>query len=240
LPEADYIMFLDQDDFLYKNAIKQLEHTIESAEADVVFSTYIKETEDDEETVNQTHIDIITQLHGKIFRKSYLDKNEIRFLDELKYSEDSAFNLMAFYETDKKQFLNEVTYYWNYNENSQSRSNQMEYFENMYADYIIGQLKGLIHLNEHAKTTIDKDLLRYIITYLYTVINIEDCKGFKNDKYKKVLKEFGKQDFVKTIMAEEASLQYFAGNIHGGLVFIKEPLFFQIPFDEWLNTWLDK
>jgi len=218
-------MFLDQDDYLYKNAIKQLVHTITTTDADIIFSSYIKETEDDEETVNQTHSDVLTQLHGKIFKKKFLDENKIRFFDDLVYAEDSAFNLMAFYETTKKQFLNEVTYYWNYNKNSQSRNNEMDYFGKMYSDYIIGQLKALMHIQE-TKGEVNKDLVRYIMVYLYSVINIEDHEKLTSFKYRDVLKEFGKKAYVKEIMTDKDSISYFASNVHGGMIFIEKPFFF--------------
>lgn len=68
--------------------------------------------------------------HGccnKLFRKSFLQKNEIQFADnELVYSEDLYFNILTVKCLTKIVFVDEILYYYYQNENSHSHVCSMD------------------------------------------------------------------------------------------------------------------
>ena len=61
-------------------------------------------------------------MHGKVYRRSFLDKYKLRQNENSRYNEDVGFNLLALlcanYETEKIIFLDYIAYYWLFNSNS--------------------------------------------------------------------------------------------------------------------------
>ena len=65
--------------------------------------------------------------HGKVFKRSYINENHISFHPELRIQEDSFFNGLAFHFTEKKTYIDSLTYVWKWTPNSITRSNDAEY-----------------------------------------------------------------------------------------------------------------
>lgn len=120
--DCDLIMFLDSDDQLLPYSINALAREINSKDfPSVVYSDFISEQNKREVVITgQTNI---TWFHGKIYRKSFLDKFNIQ-MPRLRYNEDSGFSTMVHELCNEKAYLPELTYYWSENPNSLTRSKE--------------------------------------------------------------------------------------------------------------------
>jgi len=60
----------------------------------------------------------VTWFHGKIYRTSYLKNLGTKIPPHLKVDEDAYYNLIAWHATEKRGYVDEVTYIWRYNKKS--------------------------------------------------------------------------------------------------------------------------
>ena len=104
-----YVMFIDQDDELTNpNSLELLVNNIKNF--DIVSSG---------EYYERDNVYIINDisLHGKLFKRSFLTKNNIKFND-YKYHEDVYFNNACFLNNAKIIKVDEITYFYHNNLNS--------------------------------------------------------------------------------------------------------------------------
>lgn len=132
-------MFADADDLLMPRAVEILYRKIVAGGFDVVRSGFLKEMFGSEDKVLKATDNIVTWFHGKIYKVSYLKKNNIRFLPELRTDEDAYFNMLAWNGTTNKDYIDEITYIWRDNLSSITRKEDKKtYFINHHMDYIHG------------------------------------------------------------------------------------------------------
>lgn len=118
LARGKYIHFLDSDDYLSRDAYNLCWNLAESTNADVVRSLVSKEFADaEEESVICTGIDIndpfskILYFQGLFIRRDILIDREL-FFPPFKLAEDICFNYTVQINSNKIEYLNEVTYHW--------------------------------------------------------------------------------------------------------------------------------
>lgn len=120
---SEFVTFIDSDDCLYANdSLKILYDSITNGDYDLVISRTIEETpkgmiERDTNTI---------WLHGKLYRRSFLDKYDITFNDS-RSNEDNGFNQLICLLKAKIKYVFKITYIWKYNNNSITRSNNYSY-----------------------------------------------------------------------------------------------------------------
>ena len=115
---AEFIVFLDSDDCLYYPfAIEKLYNQINDNKSDIVISNVLEEMENNNFIVKNYPIEY---LHGKIYRRSYLKKNNINF-DDSRLMEDILFNKTIFLQNPKITNLDSITYVWKNSKNSLTR-----------------------------------------------------------------------------------------------------------------------
>ncbi len=145
--QSEYLMFLDADDLLYDCfSVEKLYNFISSNNYNAVCSRFIEER--DNGTIN--HDANITWMHGKMYRREFLLKNNIRFNTEYRgANEDTGFNHLV-YLVDKMPYLDEPTYVWKNIVTSITRRNNKE--------YSFSGLEGYIHNTCYAvKEALKKD-----------------------------------------------------------------------------------
>ena len=119
---ADYVMFCDVDDeFSDPEGLKTLLERVKETGADVCGSPYSAEwkTKDGFDYGLMDH-DVL-RVHGKIFKRSYLVSNAIRFPDEMEISGDMMFLWLAFALTEKAEWIKKNFYIWKWNDSSVTR-----------------------------------------------------------------------------------------------------------------------
>lgn len=123
ISQGKYIVFIDSDDnFSDCFAIKRLYECIDSGGYDVVISNFVEE-------LNHQFIDHNNDsvwLHGKIYRRSFLENNNITF-NSTRSNEDNGFNQLIIFMDGKSFYLNSKTYIWRNNLKSITRKNNREY-----------------------------------------------------------------------------------------------------------------
>ena len=138
--KGDYVMFIDNDDDLFSK--ETLEKMINALDKDtmILSTAFLEETNQkgkSGKTIYLPHTNDKTWMHGKLYNRQFLIDNEISFKPHLRYCEDAYFNNIAFaLAWGKAKFINEITYYWKWNENSITRRNDKEFNTKYFCDYI--------------------------------------------------------------------------------------------------------
>lgn len=76
------------------------------------------------------HHEDITFVHGKAYKREYLERNNILFNEKETSNEDVGFNILSLLllkESEKVKYINTMTHYWLCNPNSIVRSNKEVY-----------------------------------------------------------------------------------------------------------------
>ena len=180
MSSSKYIMFIDADDLLYDaDSIKKLYNKIEE-DYDYVVGITIDEKQN-------TQIMNESDLHGKIYKREFLLKNNIKF-NNTRVHEDNYFNnLVLLCEPKQKEILENVYIYVD-NKDSITNINKEKEFENL--EIYISNIKEIIE--EATKRNIEKDLIiKYLIMKLkyinriYNKLSEKQQEIFKNwlEKY---------------------------------------------------------
>jgi len=120
---SPYIVFIDADDVFYNYmSIETLYNSITSRDCDIVSGTFIEEVDD----IVYAHSNDEIWMHGKIYRRKFLEDNNIRFNDTYA-NEDAGFNNLAFFCT-KLNTIDDVIYVWRCNKNSMTRSSEYNFW----------------------------------------------------------------------------------------------------------------
>ena len=123
---------MDADHVLYDNhSVEKLYNMIKKQDM-VIGAIQIEEE-------NETIIDYDHEgcLHGKMYRRSIIEKNNIKF-NNLRHHEDNAFNQLYVMCCDNIAFIEDIVYIYKFNPNSITRSGKetekqslMEYIDSM-------------------------------------------------------------------------------------------------------------
>ena len=119
---GNYIVFIDADDYFYSPfALSQLYNSI-NKKYDLVISNFLYKRD------NQTLVkkNNWIWLHGKIYSRKFLEKNNIRF-NNSRENEDNGFNRLIMFYNPKYLILDSLTYEYSENPNSITRKNNREY-----------------------------------------------------------------------------------------------------------------
>lgn len=171
---GSWIMFLDSDDEFKSSGIFDMLDFAQKEETDIVFSPYIAIINDIEVLVNSEAEsrsydaqgfalmclnsipwNVLCCIGSKIYRKSFLDEQGIRFDQYYKYNEDGAFMLMSLMNAKRIGYLNMPFYCYHIRN---SGSIQSSYRPNMFTlinrtnnllkDYLLkfNSFNGIRHL----------------------------------------------------------------------------------------------
>ena len=138
ISDGRYIIFVDADDMLEDNAVETLYDAIEGNHSDIVRSSIQEIGLHGNRIVKNWNI----SLHGKIYRRSFIDNNKIKFFDSYS-NEDMAFNMLLRLYGAKMSNIDNVTYRWFYNINSIYRKNPDESRIRDFHDITINTEKAL-------------------------------------------------------------------------------------------------
>lgn len=179
LAEGKYIMFIDSDDYINENYMSSYLAEIDNTDYDVVMGGYTKiigDKVDYKRILNNGDFAkyVVPAPYSKIYRKSFLEKNNIYFLDT-KSSEDVYFNINVIRDKAKIKCIKNTGYYYFFN--SESISNTLHKGFNNKVD-ALGLLNSInfddmedIELNQYF-------IIRYTIWYL-----LYSGKGSKSEEF---------------------------------------------------------
>lgn len=121
---ADYVMFCDADDMFYNACgLYILFREMNLEPFDAMVSIFTEETRDPttNEVVYINHDMDSTFVHGKVYRREYLIKQNIRFNPSLTIHEDSYFNCLAQKCAKEVKFCPTPFYLWKWRDDSVCR-----------------------------------------------------------------------------------------------------------------------
>lgn len=122
---SKYVMFIDSDDFLVDcYSLKYIFQIIDENQYDVICGIIVRELDEEEFETTNNHQGC---LHGKIYKRSYLEENNIYFNDSYT-NEDHAFNQLCLLCEPEIYFLDKEIYFYRNNTDSITRKNK-EHFD---------------------------------------------------------------------------------------------------------------
>lgn len=173
MAQGDYLMFIDNDDFIDKDYIQTFVEQAEQGKYDVVLGGYRRPNEQGKIvkslTLKQEEWSkfMIFAPWARIYKKQYLIENNITFLP-VNIGEDVYFNLQAMLLTDKIKIIDYMGYNWYFNSASVSNTIQkkvenLQVFELLNACYDTLKQKGILEKKEEIVETY---LIRYMVWFL--------------------------------------------------------------------------
>lgn len=130
-----YIMFVDSDDVLEKNWFKEVINEIKNSEFDICyFSKFIKNKSLKKERVLEETIGFnsnysFSSVWSKVYKKEIINKNNLKFNEEIINGEDLLFNLSFILNSEKFIFRKVSLYRYRINYDSSTHSFKDEYFQ---------------------------------------------------------------------------------------------------------------
>lgn len=171
---SKYIMFLDSDDYLEKNACEDLYTKAEKDKLDIVICDFYKEYDDGrieeiktpsfENSSLKDNPDIITEYlcpWAKIYKRDLIIKNNIRFVEDLKY-EDAPFVIEALDKAKKIGKVDKCLNYYLIHGNSETTVRDKRCFDILK---IIDKIRTYTKDKDYLKEKIDKLTVRIITNY---------------------------------------------------------------------------
>lgn len=188
LAKGDYIIFIDNDDYIDKEYVETFVKEIEKDDYDVVLGGY-KRPNEEGKIIKELKLQqeewskfMIFAPWARIYKKDYLIKNDITFLP-VNIGEDVYFNMQAMLLTDKIKIIDYIGYNWYFNTNSVSNTTQkniknLQVYELLNNCYDILKQKNI--LEKHYEI-IEMYFIRYIVWFLLFSTKKVDSKTIKTE-----------------------------------------------------------
>ena len=120
--KADYVMFCDFDDRFLNLYGLYLVFSAMQKGSDAITSSFVEEHKNEDGSYKIVRRDNdATFVHGKIYRREYLVKNNLRFNPKLTIHEDGYFNCLAMLSADTKDYITTPFYLWCWGKNTVSQ-----------------------------------------------------------------------------------------------------------------------
>ncbi len=170
-----YIMFLDSDDYLREDACKTLYNKAEEEKLDLVICNFYREEEDkpleeikmkefNNTTLKENKnllLDINLSPWNKLYKRSLLEKNKIKFVEDLKY-EDAPFVIEAMYKAKKIGLVNKPLNYYVIHNNSETTVRDKRVFDIIE---IVDRIRKYFANRKEYTEVVDKLSVRILTNY---------------------------------------------------------------------------
>ena len=207
-----YITFMDADDTLNGTfAIDYLREGIEQDSAyQICVGIFDEIHNENEEKILTSHENDSVWVFGKMFKRAFIDRYNIRFHPTSRANEDNGFNklcLLCLSEFERINYISNHVYYWHENLESITRKNDCHYtYGSSKKDSFYGFVENMIYaIKEGKKRKPGNELIRtYSITFMFLLYqyyidcvanaseyakdNFEYCKKY----YKEIFYEYEK------------------------------------------------
>jgi len=171
---SKYIMFIDSDDYIEKDACEKMYNKAENDNLDIVICDFYKEYDNGNIEENHTpnfensslkeNPDIITEYlcpWAKIYNRKMIEKNNIKFVEKLKY-EDAPFVIAALCCANKIGKVDECLNYYLIHGNSETTVRDRRCFDILK---IIDIIRKYTNDKEYLNEKINKLTVRIITNY---------------------------------------------------------------------------
>ena len=175
---SEFISFIDADDTYLSSMALYYQHLHFNDNIALVSCDFLEEKED--HGLHLRERDMVW-MHGKMYRRAFLDKYNIRFNDT-RANEDVGFNTQCqCYANENEQIFlaKDVTYLWQWRDNSIVRSNTQSYTFNESIDgYVVNKIYAFENvivnkgLDDSTKFFIMKGLAHLFKKYLIAMLRV--------------------------------------------------------------------
>lgn len=149
ISSSEYLAFLDADDVLMPYAVETWEYMSNSnPDIDIFHSHFYEQAIFDETPALLTHQRGYTWMHGKLYKRSFLEKYGIKNHPELRYMEDSYFNSICM-ELGKCAIITIPMYVWMNNPGSITRVDDSPFLKNCLPQFVHAIYLSTIFLVEY-------------------------------------------------------------------------------------------
>lgn len=175
-----YLVFIDADDtFIGSSALQCLRLGIEEKnDYQICVSVFdeIVEFKGKSQPLVKHHSNDMTWLHGKIYKRSFIDKYDIRFHPTSRSNEDVGFNMQCRLfcnESTQINFLTSHFYDWhNDNPNSITRQNNKSYKYGINKnDSNYGWIENLIYITEKYQKIFPYEKIKFMQLNIHFIVN---------------------------------------------------------------------
>lgn len=237
---ADYVMFCDADDIFFNACgLYIVFREINNDGFDTLVSAFIEETKDPTTNlpVYINHDMDSTFVHGKIHRREYLTKQNIRWNEKLTIHEDSYFNCLCQKLTKDAKYCPTAFYLWKWRDDSVCRHDPL-YLNKTYVN-MLDSNTALV--NEFLKRDHKDEAIFYAANMIYDAYFSMNCDrwwegegaGYREETEKRIAKYYA--DFGKLIDGADDKLKAQIVMGQKNRFFGEGLLFERITFDEWIS-----
>ena len=179
-----YIMFLDSDDYLEKNACEELYKKIEKEKLDIVVCDFYRVNSNAlEEKINDFKntslkdnpkllLDINLAPWNKIYRSDLIKDNKIRFVEELKY-EDAPFVSLALLKSKRIGKVNKALVYYRIHDKSETTLRDEKIFDIIK---IVDIIRNYFKNYDWSREVVDTLTIKILVNYNIQQREIKDSK----------------------------------------------------------------
>lgn len=242
--DATYVMFCDADDMFYNACglwiiFREMEIGFDSLVSAFIEESRIPESND---IIYINHDMDSTFVHGKIHRRRYLLKNNIRWNDDLTIHEDSYFNCLCQKLSSNVKYCQTPFYLWKWRDDSVCRHDP-KYILKTYNN-MLDSNTALVHEFEKRNHLSDAQFYATSMIYdAYFTMNKDEWINQDNKEYRDATeKRFCKyyQDFK--YLYDGIDNQIKAQIIYGikNRMFTEGLLMESITFDDWIREVITK
>lgn len=237
---ADYVMFCDADDmFVNMCGMYIVFREMAGDGFNVMTSVFVEETKNfttDEKIYINREMDS-TFVHGKVYRRSFLINNKIRWNDALTVHEDSYFNCLAQKMTASVKYCQQPFYLWKWRDGSVCRHDP-KYILKTYNNMLDSNTALVNELQMRGKKQDAAFYTCMMIYDAYLMMNKKEWLDQENQDYRyNTEKRFKKyyHDFKPLFdsVPEDQRSQLIVGIKNR---FFQEGVFFEtVTFDDWIK-----
>jgi len=166
--EGEYVLFVDSDDYVKRDYIREYYQKAASTKPDIVIGGYIKAMGETFETHNEFRgiwaLVSYTVVWAKMYRREFLVENELKFLH--RYQEDIYFNLNAFLCKPRIELIEYAGYYYRFNPKSIMGTMNSDKNIEVTIDRIFGEIlkkKPVIMMTQWEKQVIEYVYVTHIV-----------------------------------------------------------------------------
>lgn len=165
---GDYIMFIDNDDYIDSDYVEVYVNEILECDYDIVIGGYRRENNEGKIINKQLLIEsewskyVVLAPWAKLYKRDFLLKNKIEFLS-YGIGEDVYFNLLAYSKSPKIKIINSIKYVWYFNNNSVSNTKQRGLKKEINIFFLLDKIVAFVDMNDK---NINYFFERYIVWYL--------------------------------------------------------------------------
>lgn len=180
----EYITFLDADDVFMPYTVEVFEKNIKEFPNSNVFNSYFYHMGENSQIYLMENA--LTWCHGRLYKKNFLDKYNIRNDNLIKYCDDSYFNsIVDELNPNATKTITIPMMMWIYNKNS--TTHKKNYKEDCVSDFIYGMRKSIEFVLKY-KNIEQIEFISGTLLYLSKLLN-ENINTLSNEEKKRIKDE---------------------------------------------------